>query len=101
MIGAAIEEITAELRLKDAFLEHGPPHRPWRTLRRSGLIEEASGEVTARDLGRVLSEGVAFEIDDCSRVVLVGDQDVEIEPRQLAVAVAVADYIVAVAGLRR
>jgi hypothetical protein len=99
VIGAAIEEVMGELRLRDAFLEHGPPGGKWRSLGRNGVIEGVPSSATNARLGQVLADGVAVEINDSSRLVLIGDPAVEIEPRQLHVAIALADYMIVVAGL--
>lgn len=95
VIDAAIEEISGELRLADAFVEHGPPSRPWLELGHNGHI---TGVAANDHLAKKLAEGVAFEISSDSRLVFIGNPSAEVHSRQLRVVVALADYAMIVAG---
>lgn len=100
VVNAAIEEISGELRLKDAHLEEGPPDKSWHELGRNGLIDGLATDELDDDLPLLLAEGVAIELGPSSRLVLMGDPEVDVNPRQLRVVTALADYIIAMTRVR-
>jgi hypothetical protein len=101
VIDAAIEEISGELRLADAFVEDGPPSRPWLELGHNGRIHGISANDHDDRLAKKLANGVAIEIGSDSRLVFIGNPRAKVEPRQLRVVVALADYAMIVACRER
>jgi K+-sensing histidine kinase KdpD len=97
VIDAAIEEISGELRLANAFVEHGPPSRAWLELGHNGRIRGISANDHDDRLATKLAVGVAIEIGPDARLVFIGNPQVKVEPRQLRVVVALADYAMIVA----
>lgn len=92
LVATAGRAIRAELRLLDWEWERPPGPTPWPELEHNGLIAGAPGTTDPERLGELLAGGVALSLGGRGRFVLHGRPDTRVTPRQLKVAVILADF---------
>ncbi len=98
VMSIATDQIAAELSLLECRWERSPTPGRWRELRHNGLIAGTGAHTEPDRLGELLEEGVEITMGSAGSLILAGRPGHHPSPRQLKVAVILADFASAAAA---